>query len=349
MLIDHKSLRGIVARIFAACGSAGEEPAIVADHLVEANLKGHDSHGVGMVPHYIRNWQAGTVIPNRRGRLASDTGSLLVYDGERGYGQVVAREATRLAIARALETGIAVLALRDAHHIGRVGAYGELCAEAGLVSLHFVNVIGHPPIVAPHRGSDARLMTNPICVAAPAAEPGRPIILDMATSGVALGKVRVAHNKGEAMATGLLIDNEGHPTTDAGVMFREPIGALMPLGAHKGYGLAFICDLLAGAVAGGGTIRPENQTALSITNCMLAFLLDPSRITGRDWLAAEIAAMTAYVTASPPTDPALPVLVPGDPERLMRAERLARGIPIDPASWDEIAATAKAVGVAVEG
>lgn len=347
MLIDHRSLRSIAAIILMGCGSEREEAELVADHLVEANLMGHDSHGVGMLPHYVKNCRAGTLIPNKRGRVIGDAGQFLVYDGERGYGQVVARAATKLAIEEARKAGIAVLALRNAHHIGRVGAYGELCAAAGLISLHFVNVTGHRPLVAPHRGRDARLMTNPVCIALPAAEPERPIILDMATSGVALGKVRVAQNQGAQLADGLLLDSGGRPSTDPGVMFREPLGALLPLGGHKGYALAFVCDLLAGAVAGGGTIRPENQTAETITNSMLAFLLDPARLVERSWLADEIAAMTRYVTASPPTDPALPVLIPGDPERIARATRLETGIPIDPASWAELAAVAGSLGIEV--
>jgi uncharacterized oxidoreductase len=345
MLLDHEALREAARRIVAAGGSEDEEATIVADHLVEANLKGHDSHGVGMLPHYIRNLNAGTLRPNARGRIASDAGAILVYDGERGYGQVVAREATLAAMAKARQTGIAVLALRDAHHIGRVGAYGEICAEAGLVSLHFVNVIGHQPIVAPHRGRDGRLSTNPVCIAVPAAERGRPIILDMATTNVAFGKVRVAHNKGETLKPGLVIDNQGKPSTDPGVMLREPIGALLPFAEHKGYALAFLCEILAGAVAGGGTLRPENQLAGTITNSMLAFVLDPARIVDAGALAEEVAAITRYVTASPPADPALPVLVPGDPERQMRAARIAKGVPIDATSWAEIVATAASLGV----
>ena len=347
MLIAYRTLKDAARRIIAAAGSEPHEAEIVADHLVEANLRGHDSHGVGMLPTYMRNRDNATLIPNRRGRMVSDTGPILVYDGERGYGQVVAREAILAAIPAAREHGVAVLALRNAHHIGRVGAYGEMCAEAGLVSVHFVNVTGHGPIVAPHRGRDGRLSTNPVCVALPAAEPGRPVILDMATTGVAFGKARVAHNKGVTLKPGLLIDNQGQPTTDPGVMFRQPIGALLPFAEHKGYALSFICELLAGAVGGGGTLRLENQAAGTITNAMLAFVLDPGRIVDKDSLADEIATVTRYVTASPPGDPALPVLVPGDPERLMRAERLAEGVPIDDTSWGEIVATAQSVGVAL--
>ncbi len=348
MLIDHQELRAVAARIFEAGLSAREEAETIADHLVGANLSGHDSHGIGMIPRYIANLKAGTVVPNRKGRALASEGAFLVYDGERGYGQVVAREATRLAIARARASGVAVLALRNAHHIGRVGAYGELAAEAGLVSVSFVNVHGHTALVAPHRGSDARLSTNPVCIAVPAAEPGRPIILDMATSRAAMGKVRVARNKGEALPPGRVIDAEGRPSSDPGVMFREPRGALLPFAEHKGYALAFICELLAGAVGGGGTLKPEHQHQGTITNSMLSFVIDPARISGCGAMAEEIAAITRYVTASPPLRSDEPVLVPGDPERLMRRERMRCGVPVDAETWREIVAAAQSLGLALE-
>ena len=157
----------------------------------------------------MRNLAAGTLIPNRAGRILREEGAILLYDGERGYGQVVARRLTELGIERARKTGLAAVALRNAHHIGRIGSYGEQCAAAGLVSLHFVNVIGHKSYVAPHRGSDARLATNPVCIAFPAAEPGRPVIVDMATSKVAVGKVRVAANEGRRLEPDLLLDGAG--------------------------------------------------------------------------------------------------------------------------------------------
>src|ERR1700688_200744 len=126
-LIDPTRLTGIARRVFAAAGSSEEEAGIVADHLVEANLKGHDSHGVGMIPSYLRNLAGGKAAANQGGRVVSDSGSIIVYDGARGYGQIVAREATLLGIARAKRDGVAVVALRNAHHIGRGGTYGEMC------------------------------------------------------------------------------------------------------------------------------------------------------------------------------------------------------------------------------
>jgi hydroxycarboxylate dehydrogenase B len=347
-LIDATQLTGIAHRVFAAAGSAEGEAEIIAGHLVEANLKGHDSHGVGMIPSYLRNLSGGKAVANQPGRVVTDSGSMIVYDGERGYGQIVARNATLLGIERATRDGVAVVALRNAHHIGRIGTYGEMCAAAGLVSLHFVNITDQRPSVAPWRGGDGRFGTNPLCIALPGPAPDRPIIADMATSRIAMGKVRVARNKGEQIAPGTLLDAEGEPTTDPKVMYQRPRGALMTFGEHKGYALAFICEMLAGAVTGSGTMRPERQDAESVTNGMLMIVIDPARLVDRAWLQDEIAAMTAYITAAPPRRPGEPVLIPGDPERANRVTRLRDGVPIDEETWREIAAAARAINVLIE-
>jgi uncharacterized oxidoreductase len=348
LLIDAAELNRIGRRVFEAAGSAESEAEIIAGHLLEANLKGHDSHGVGMIPSYLRNLEGGKVTPNEPGRIVSDTGSLVVYEGARGYGQIVARKATELAIERAKANGVAVVALKNAHHIGRVGTYGEMCAAAGLVSLHFVNITDQRPAVAPWRGSDARFGTNPLCIALPGPAPDRPIIADMATSRIAMGKVRVARNKGEQVMPGTLLDSEGKPTTDPHVMYRRPRGALMTFGEHKGYALAFICEMLAGAVTGSGTMRPERQDAESVTNGMLTIAIDPSRLVDRAWMMDEIAAMAGYITASPPVRAGEPVLIPGDPERANRAQRLKEGVPIDEETWREITLAARGLNVLVE-
>jgi uncharacterized oxidoreductase len=347
-IIDSDRLTSIVHRVFAAAGSDEAEAKIVAEHLVEANLRGHDSHGIGLIANYLRNLGNGKAAVNEKGHVVSDAGSMIVYDGARGWGQIVAREATLLGIARAKETGVAVVALRNAHHIGRVGTYGEMCAAAGLVSISFVNITDQRPAVAPWRGSDARFGTNPVTIAIPGPTPDRPIIADMATSRIAMGKVRVARNKGEEIAPGTLLDADGQPTTDPNVMYRRPRGALLTFAEHKGYALAFICEILAGAVTGSGTMRPERQEDASVTNGMLLFVVDPARLTEPGWLTEEIRAMTDYVTASPPRRAGEPVLIPGDPERLMRARRIAEGVPIDEETWREFAAAARTVNVLVE-
>jgi hydroxycarboxylate dehydrogenase B len=345
MLKTADQLRRLTSAIIKAGGSADAEANLVADHLVQANLAGHDSHGVGMVPAYIRHLKAGLVVPNTRAKVVKDDGAILMFDGVRGYGRCVAGEAMNAAIARCRETGIVAVTLANAHHIGRVGAYGEMASAAGLVSLHFVNVTDHRALVAPYRGSDARFVTNPVCISMPATNHQPALLLDMATSAIAMGKVRVAKNEGHLLPENILIDEKGHPTVDPNVMYREPHGALLPFGGHKGYALAVMTELLAGALSGGPTIQPGNERKGGTINNMFAVLLDPARLAGVNWLRREIDGFIDYVKASPPADDRAPVLVPGEPERMARAERSRVGIEVDATTWEEVLAAGEAVGV----
>lgn len=344
--IGAAPLRRLVSEILRRGGSESTEADLVADHLVGANLAGHDSHGAGMIPAYVRHLQAGLVVPNTPVKLVKDDGAILMFDGQRGYGRRVAGEAMAAAIARCAETGVVVMTLGHAHHIGRVGAYGELAVAAGLVSLHFVNVTDHRGLVAPFRGSDARFSTNPICIAVPGTPAQPPILLDMATSEIAMGKVRVALNSGSTVAEGMLIDPAGRPTTDPGVMYRDPLGALLPFGRHKGYGLAVLAEILAGGLSGAGTIQPANPRLGGTVNNMVTVLIDPERLAGHAWLRREVEGFVAHVKASPPADAEAPVLVPGDPERLARERRSREGIGIDPTTWNDILAAGEKLGLA---
>ncbi len=345
MRMTADRLRRLASAILKSGGSADSEADLVADHLVQANLMGHDSHGVGMIPAYVRHLQAGLVVPNTRAKLVKDDGPTLMFDGGRGYGRPVAGEAMAAAIARCRQTGVVAMTLANAHHIGRVGAYGELACGAGLVSLHFVNVADHRALVAPFRGTDARFVTNPVCIALPGTDRQPPLLLDMATSAIAMGKVRVARNEGRLVPEGVLIDEAGRPTRDPNVMYREPHGALLPFGGHKGYALALVTELLAGALSGGPTIQPGNPRLGGTINNMLAVLIDPARLAGVDWLRREIDGFVEYVKASPPADPSEPVLVPGDPERIAREERLRTGIAVDATTWEDILQAGEKVGL----
>ena len=195
---------------------------------------------------------------NQTPEIVSDIGTISVWDARAGYGQVIARQAVEWAIEAARKHGVAVNGLRNAHHIGRVGTYGEIAARAGMVALHFVNVASGPPPVAPFRGREGRFLTNPVCIAIPGTAKTEPILLDFATSRVAMGKVRVAHNSGKPMLDGALLDHAGQPTTDPSVMYSEPRGVVLPFGEHKGSGLALVCELLAGAIVGSASVTYAN-------------------------------------------------------------------------------------------
>lgn len=237
------------------------------------------------------------------------------------------------------------MTLRNAHHVGRIGAYGEMAIAAGLISLHFVNVTDHDPAVAPWGGAQPRYVTNPVCIAVPGTDSQPPTLLDMATSQIAMGKVRVAMTKGVPVPEGMLLDQDGRPTTDPNVMYEDPRGALLPFGEHKGSGLALMCELLAGALSGGGTIHPGNPRHGSAVNCMFNVIVDPARLVDISWLQAEIDATIDYVKSARPTEPGKPIQVAGDPERARTAERTANGIEVDETAWGLILDAAKDIGM----
>lgn len=346
-VFEASALKAAVKAIIAATGSLEEEAEIVADHLIVANLKGHDSHGVGMIPRYIINFNAGLVRPNTSARKISDLGAILQFDGDKGYGQKVAREATRVALDRVADTGVCLYTLSNAHHIGRVGDYGEQTAERGYVGLFFVNVGDHRPSVAPFGGGEARLITNPVCIAIPKAAGTESMILDMATASVALGKVRVAANKGEQMEEGLLLDPEGRPTTDPTVLIPDLLGAITPMGDHKGYGLALMAEVLAGVLSGGKTIHPGTLREEGIINNLFGVVFDPMKLVSQDHLDYELKSTVEYMKSSKPIDPKKPVMVAGDPERQTMEARLAEGIEVDETTWAAIRAAADSLGVSI--
>ena len=337
------ALTSAVNAIVAAAGSNNAEAGEVAANLVEANLRGHDSHGVGMVPRYVDAVLEGGLAVNAHVAVRQDSGALLTLDGQHGYGQVIGREAMALGAERAKAHGVCVVGLAHSHHLGRIGQWAEQCIEQGLVSIHFVNVLSRP-IVAPFGGRDARIGTNPFCVGVPRAG-GEPVVLDFATSKIAQGKTRVAYNKGVTVEPATLIDDHGEPTVEPRYAVVEPLGALLPFGEHKGAGLAFVCELLA-ALAGGETARAVTDGRRRVLNSMFSVLVDPSRLGTAANLARELEGYVAYATASPPQPGVERVLTPGEPERASRARRLRDGIPVDAVTWAEIAAAGEKVGIA---
>jgi uncharacterized oxidoreductase len=346
-LLKPDELRTRCAAILQAAGSSAEEARRVAANLVLANLSGHDSHGVGMVPRYVDAVLEGGLIPNTGASVTLDAGSLIAMDGRRGYGQIVGEDAMTLGMARTKATGSCIVALANAHHLGRIGHFAEMAVAQGLVSFHFVNVLSRP-VVAPWSGSDGRYGTNPCCIGVPLA--GRePFVLDFATSRVAQGKMRVAHNEGRSVAPGYLIDQEGKPTTDPGVVVVPQangfFGALMPFGEHKGYGMAVACELLGGALTGSGTWHRPADSARAIVNGMLTILIDPEKLGTRATFEQEALAFVDWLKLSPAAPGTDGVRIAGEPEREARARREREGIAVDDTTWSEIEAAARKTGL----
>ncbi len=345
MIIGHERLTALVTRMIQGAGSDQAEAEAVANNLVEANLMGHDSHGVGLAPRYMKHARAGTMNLGVKPTVVSDNGVYLLLDGNMGYGQTICREATEMAIARAKEKGAAIVGLRRTHHMGRIGAWGEMCARAGLISIHYVNTTGHRPYVAPWGGFESRYSTNPYCTAIPATDKTPMIVLDMATSRVAQGKVRVAYYAGKKTPADALIGPDGVPTDDPKVIFEEPYGAMLSFGQHKGYGLAMICEILAAGITGGGTAREELMDQDTICNNMLMIVIDPAGFGAEIPFRDEIDQLVEHVSSSKTAVGFDKIRFPGDPEREAMADRKANGIWIDDNTWGEMRRAGLEVGL----
>jgi hydroxycarboxylate dehydrogenase B len=336
IVIGHERLTQIVTRMIEGVGSTRAEAHAVAANLVEANLMGHDSHGVGLAPRYMLHAETGTMTPGAKASVITDSGVYLLLDGNMGYGQTVGREAMELAIAKVRSDGAAIVGLRNVHHLGRIGAWGEMCARAGFISIHYVNATGHRPYVAPWGGYEARYSTNPYCTAIPATASNPMIVLDMATSRVAQGKTRVAYYSGKQLMPEAVIGGDGKPTTDPKVIFEEPYGAMLPFGQHKGYGLAMICELLAGGLPGGGAARPELLSGDTIRNNMLTIVIDPKGFKPSHDFGSEIDQLVAYTRSAKPAEGFDKVRIAGDPERETMEVRRRDGIQVDDNTWAEM-------------
>ena len=348
------ALRGLVADIFRAAGCDAGEAGRIAFFLVSANLAGHDSHGVIRVPWYVENLQSGRTLPGQGLTVVADSPTHAVVDGNYGFGQTIGPLAVDLGIAKARAAGLAVVALRRSGHLGRIGDWGERAAAAGLVSIHFVNV-ENGELVAPFGGTARRFSTNPVCIGIPPL-PGRPLLLlDMATSLVAEGKVQVASNGGKKLPEGALIGPDGLASTDPATLYGPLLpngprnvlngsGAIRAFGEHKGSGLAFMCELLAGVLSGGGPSGPRHGEGRRISNAMLSVYLDPAHFGARDFVE-QAAAYMDYVKSSPPAAGVAEVLVPGEPEARTRAQREAEGVPLQRDTWVNLCSVAGRLGV----
>ena len=341
-VVAAERLAETVAAVFRAAGGGENEAKAIADNLTESTLKGHDSHGVVRVPRYLRALERRQVFFGKRPRTIAESECFALLDGDFGFGQTLGGDAVRIGIAKARESGVAMIALRRAGHLGRIGAWAEAACEAGMASVHFVNV-NNSMIVAPFGAAERRLSTAPFCVGVPDLD-GAHFCLDFATSHSAEGKVLVALKKGAPAPAGALIDSRGRPTSDPAALYGEvPAGtvpnprggpgAMRTMGAHKGSGLAIACELLAGILTGSGAAARGEH----VWNGMLSFYFDPVRLddSGGGSLSAA-RALLDDIRAARPSDPDSSVLVPGDPERRTVSERIRNGILLPREVWENI-------------
>ncbi len=340
-IIQAKQLSQFIAQILGAAGARADYAAIVAEHLVDANLAGHDSHGVIRTPHYVRSIKKGDLHPSAEPDIVEETASMAQICGNWTFGQVIAKGATELAISKARDQGVALVSMYHEGHTGRLGSYAELGAEAGMASMIWDGCLGGPrSVVVPLNGTGRKLGANPIAIGFPSETYGT-ILLDFATSISAAGKVMVAVDKGEQLPGEWIVDADWQPTADPTQLAKG--GALRPMGlpfvGHKGYALA----MMVGLFSLMASLRSDNQPPLEDRWGTVILMIDISRFGALDVFRSQVDTIIDFVK----TDPlAGEVLHPGEVEARTRRERLANGINLPAATWREIKTCAEGLGLA---
>ena len=331
--------------LFTAAGVPSEDAAIVANSLVDANLCGHDSHGMLRVPQYLDFLKQGIFKPGVAMKVLSETPAVLSADGNWGLGQVQAHRLLGKILEKAAALGIAAGTLRNCGHIGRLGEYAETAAARRMAFIGAVNSHGGGRRVVPPGGTEGRISTNPICMGAPTSEA--PVVLDFGTSSVAEGKVRLALQKKERVPEGWLVDHAGKPTTDPGVLYVEPRGNILPFGGpqmYKGFGLGLLVDLFCGGLSGGPCSSPAFQLG-GQGNAVVFIAIDPAHLGGTEHFIHETDGLTEYVRSCPTAEGVTGITLPGDPERLAKQQRLKDGIPLPEGTWELITKVARELNV----
>jgi uncharacterized oxidoreductase len=336
-------LEDLTSRIFAAMGAPEADAAWIAHLLVKSNLRGHDSHGVIRIPSYYRAVKNRETNPRAAISIVRETPVMALVDGGYAFGQVVARRAMEIAIAKAEAVGVGVVAVRHSKHIGRLADYAEMAVRRGLVAMVAVNGGGGAQSTAPFGGARPRLATNPIAFGIPAGDRG-PILLDMATSIVAGGKLMVKRNRNEPAPIGWLLDPEGNPTTDVGVFFSTPRGSLLPMAGHKGYGLSLVVEVLSGILTGAGYSREAVKLS---ENGTFMWVLRVSDFLPPEAFRAQVDDLIRYMKTCPAALGVEEVLVPGEPEALAERKHEAQGITIEEETWRQIHMVAAELGVPI--
>jgi LDH2 family malate/lactate/ureidoglycolate dehydrogenase len=337
-------LESFATNLLQAGGTSAEEARLVAASLVDANLKGYDSHGVMRIPYYVQAIKDGEVVPGAELAILDEGPSRIVADGNWGLGQVQAMRLIERLTAKARAAGLGLGTMMHSGHIGRLGEYCEKTAAEGLVSMLMVNSHGGAVRVAPPGGKAPRLSTNPLAIGVPHGDAA--LVLDFSTSATAEGKVRVKKIAGQACPEGWLIDCEGKPTTDPNTLYGNPPGAILPMGgaqAYKGFGLGLMIEILTGALSGGNCAKTVPYPKKG--NCVFILLIEPARFGGADHFQSEVAQLTEYIKSCPRIEDCPEIILPGDPERRLAAQRRREGIFLDDENWNALVKLGQKFGV----
>jgi LDH2 family malate/lactate/ureidoglycolate dehydrogenase len=334
-------LTAFVTELFARLGVPATGARTTARALVAADLDGVPSHGVMLVPMYVDRLVAGSVSKSGAASVARDDGSAVVLDAGNALGQITSYQAVELLVGRAREHSLASVAVRNAFHFGAAGYWARALAEAGLIGVAMCNT---RPLMPAPGGAERLVGNNPLAIAFPAAG-GAPLVLDMALSATAMGKIRLAESAGQPIPAGWAVDGEGRPTTDPATAIK---GMLLPAAGPKGFGLALMIDLLCGGLSGGAIgaeVKPLYGDPAVPYGCAHLFLaIAPAKFGVEGELAARVAAFAASVRGSKPASGVERVYAPGDIE-IARRTANASTCPLPTDVLEKLVAAGKRFGV----
>ena len=336
-------LREIATALLQGAGASEEEAAIVSRHSIDANLAGHDSHGIIQIPTYIDRIDVGHLVPQAPFEVVRDTSTITVIDGHWGFGYTVSEKAMRMTIDKAREHGVAATTVYRQGHVGRVTDYPVMAAQAGMIGMMTADSGRSAKQVVPFGGREARLGTNPICMAMPSNLEG-PLFIDIATSAVAGGKISLALARGERIPEGWIVDKEGKPTTDPAAL--QQGGSSLPLGGeqgHKGYGLSVMVEIFSGILTGlGFGVEPSGRHNDGVF--MAAF--DVEAFRPLEEFKQEVTDFAMYLKETPLAPGFSQVYYPGELEHLTTQRKMKEGIEVEDATWERLRELATKYGVA---
>jgi len=341
--ISHARLREIAARLLQGLGTPREKAELVADSLAAANLRGVDSHGVHLLSYYAEHLRRGLIDARADGRVVSESGACLLFDGERAFGQWVSAQCCDRAVRLAREHGLGMAVARNSNHFGAAAYWGQRISRHGMIGMVMSNA---SPSVPPWQGREGRIGTNPICVSLPSAGRGA-WLLDMATTTVAKNRIlRAEANNEPTIPPGWAMDEEGVPTTET-----KKAKLLMPLGGYKGSGLGLLCEILSGVLGGGAIGLALGGTYLfdrPMRTSHMFLAIEVERFLPLEEFQQRMERLVAEVKSSAPARGYHEVLVAGEPEQRIEQERLRKGVPVDPGTWEALVRLAREAGVELE-
>ncbi len=333
--INSNELYNFCVDIFLKAGVPKETAEIVSEHLVTANLRGVDSHGAFVrIPHYLTALREGIINPRPSIRSVKDTPSVALIDGDKGFGPVVAMKATEMAISKAKSSGICFVGTKNMSHVGMLARYSLKIVEKMMIGMAATN---SPPLVVPWGGTKPVLGTNPFTIGFPIDDKSS-IIVDMATSTVAAGKIAVFASKGEKIPEGWALDKYGNPTTDPRVFLDK--GILLPFGGYKGYGLSLSVELFAGLLT-GSPFSSHIQRGWATQGGFVVQAINIDSFREYADYKKDILELVQTIKSTPPAEGFKEVLLPGEPEQREYERRKKEGVPVYKDSWENIAKVSK--------